>query len=368
MKDSYITKTSVSLLKAPLTQPFRTALGQHDRLENILFTLQLGDGTIGFGEAAIATHITGETVAETLKNLKAAGPSLVGRNSTAYLKISNELHERWPRNKSAVAAVETALLDALTRQWKIPLWKFFGNRPKRLASDITIVISHLKETEATVRKYYKQGFRTFKVKIGRDFELDLKRVLAVKRLAPRSAIILDANQGYTAEQTLRFLVRLGRCSLRPALIEQPVAKNDWEGLKKVSRLGGVPVCADESVSSLSDAKRAIREKAVQVINVKLMKTGVFEALDIALLCKNAGLKLMIGGMMESSLSMTASAHVAAGLGCFDFIDLDTPFFIKKGWDKNPFLGANGVYDLMSVKTGIGIIPRGKNKSQAPNHK
>ena len=85
-----------------------------------------------------------------------------------------------------------------------------------------------------------------------------------------------------------------------------------------------------------------------------MKTGILHARKIALLAQAAGVKLMIGGMMESSLAMTTSAHVAAGLGCFDFIDLDTPFFIKKGWDKNPFLSSSGVYDLGKVKAGIGI--------------
>ena len=66
---------------------------------------------------------------------------------------------------------------------------------------------------------------------------------------------------------------------------------------------------------------------------------------------------MIGGMMETSLAMTASAHLAAGLGCFDFIDLDTPFFIKKDFDKNPYLSSKGVYDLKKVKAGIAIIPQ-----------
>jgi L-alanine-DL-glutamate epimerase-like enolase superfamily enzyme len=65
---------------------------------------------------------------------------------------------------------------------------------------------------------------------------------------------------------------------------------------------------------------------------------------------------MIGGMMESSLAMTASAHLAAGLGCFDFIDLDTPFFIKDGLRGNPYLNHRGIYDLRNAQAGIGIAP------------
>ncbi len=356
IKANHIIKTTISELKAPLIQPFRTALGQHDSLENILFTLQLSDGTKGFGEAAIATHITGETIEGTIKNLKTVGENLVGRDASNYLQILGEGHERLSNNKAALAAIETALLDALTRQWKIPLWKFFGPKARPFSTDITIVIGDLEETQESVKRFYAQGFRAFKVKIGRDEDLDVKRVLAVKRLAPRSEIYLDANQGYSADQTLKFLKTLQRFKVRPALIEQPVPKNDWDGLKKITRLAGTPICADESVRSISDCLRVIKEKTVNVINIKLMKTGIFHSREIATLAKAAGIKLMIGGMMETSLAMTASAHLASGLGGFDFFDLDTPFFIKSGFDRNPYLSRRGIYDLRKVKAGVGICP------------
>jgi len=356
MTMSMIEKISVSLLKAKLDQPFRTALGDHNSLENVLFSLELSDGTRGFGEAAVATHITGETVEQTVRNLNLVGKSLIGRDVSDHVKISAQLHERLLLNKCALAAIETALVDALTRQKKIPLWKFFGKRARKLASDITIVIADLKETEDSVRTYYKQGFRAFKVKIGRDEDLDYERVLAVKRLAPRSAIYLDANQGYSAEQTLRFLKRIERAGVFPKLIEQPVPRDDWEGLKKVTRSSRIPVCADESARSLADAVRIIKQKAAPIINIKLTKTGIFESREIAALARANGIKLMVGGMMETSLAMTASAHMAAGLGCFDFIDLDTPFFIKDGIKRNPFLSAKGIYDVKKAKAGIGITP------------
>ncbi len=348
---------SVLPLKATLNQPFRTALGEHTILENVLFSIQLTDGTKGFGEAAVATHITGETVAQTTTNLKKVGKSLVGRDVSDYFKISAQGHERLRSNKCALAAVEIALMDALTRQQKIPLWKFFGARPRKLATDITIVIADLKETEESVKKFYKQGFCAFKVKIGRDEDLDYKRVLAVKRLAPRSAIYLDANQGYSAEQTLRFLKLIGRAGVRPQLIEQPVPREDWDGLKKVTRLSKIPICADESAQSIADVIRIVREKAANVINIKIMKTGIFESIEIILTARSNGIKLMVGGMMETSLAMTASAHMAVGLGCFDFVDLDTPFFIKGAVGKNPYLSQRGVYDLSKVKAGAGITPK-----------
>lgn len=356
-KHAVIAKTSVRSFQASLYQPFRVATGQHDHLENILFTIELKDGTKGHGEAAVATHITGETIEQTLKNLKSIAIWLKGKAVEDYLDISAELHERLPHNKSAVAAVEVAIMDALTRYLHIPLWRLWTDKPKSLRTDITIVIADLEETQSKTKAFKAQGFRAFKIKIGRDMDLDFKRVEAVCRIAPRAQIILDANQGYSARQTLQFLKALSKVGIVPDLIEQPVPKADWEGLKKVTRESKVCVCADESASSLLDAIRIIKEKAAGAINVKLMKTGLVHALEISRLAHAAGIKLMIGGMMESNLAMTTSAHLAAGLGYFDFVDLDTPFFIKGEVARNPFLSSQGVYDLSKVKTGIGIQAR-----------
>lgn len=355
-KTSLIAKTSVKFFQAPLNQPFRVASGQHDQLKNILFTVELRNGTKGYGEAAVATHITGETIGQTLKNLNGIARWLKGSAIADYLDISAQLHERLPHNQSAVAAVEMAIFDALTRYLRIPLWRLWTSNPKHLRTDITIVIADLKETKAKVRAFRTQGFRAFKIKIGRDMDMDFKRVEAVCSIAPRAQIILDANQGYTAKETLQFLKRLSKAGIVPDLIEQPVPKADWEGLKQVTRESKVCVCADESASSLADALRIIKEKAAGAINVKLMKTGLVHALEISRFAHAAGVKLMIGGMMESNLAMTASAHLAVGLGYFDFIDLDTPFFIKGEAARNPYLSSQGIYDLSKAKAGIGIVP------------
>ncbi|MBI3602402.1 MAG: dipeptide epimerase [Candidatus Omnitrophica bacterium] len=352
--DARIENITVSLLQAPLIQPFRIAIGEHHHLKNLLVRLKLTNGTVGYGEAAIATHITGETIAQTQENLLIAAKGLQGQGAADYLRISNWLHDSFPLNKAAVAALEMALLDALTRQMNIPLWKMFGPKPHRLKTDITIVIGSLEETQANTKEFYRRGFRSFKVKIGRDMDLDFKRVAAVAKLAPKSPIILDANQAYSDKQTLTFLKSLDKARIPVALIEQPVLKSDSEGLKRVTRLSKIPVCADESASSISDVMGLIRNKAVDAVNIKLMKTGLLHAFEIARLARANNLKVMIGGMMESNLAMTAAAHLAAALGYFDFIDLDTPFFIKGAVARNPYLTHSGIYDLTKVKAGIGI--------------
>jgi L-alanine-DL-glutamate epimerase-like enolase superfamily enzyme len=371
MKNSIIAKTKVSPLTARLTQPFRIASGQHDSLENVLFQIELKDGTRGYGEAAIATHITGETLEGTIRNLELAGDELAGRDISDYLKLSAEYGEKLAGNPCALAAVEMAVLDALTRQWKMPLWKFFGPRPRKLTTDITVVIGSVEESAEFARQSYAKGFRAFKIKVGKNPEEDLERILAVHKAIRNSPVYLDANMAFDANGMLRFLKELSKKGCRPVMIEQPVPKEDWEGLSQVSRESGITVLADEGVRSLADAVRIVRGRLAGGINIKLMKFGVFRSAEIARLARSAGLKLMIGCMMESVLAITAAAHLASGLGGFDYIDLDTPFFVRPSegdrLNKHPInlspsvrhLSANGIYDLRRMREGIGVMPKNR---------
>lgn len=106
----------------------------------------------------------------------------------------------------------------------------------------------------------------------------------------------------------------------PALFEQPVEKDDWEGLGHVSHLAkskyGISVAADESCRSLDDAYRIVKGKLAHVVNIKLAKLGVVGSLEVIEVVRRAGLGLMIGGMVETRLAMGFAGHLAAGLGCF----------------------------------------------------
>lgn len=351
-----IKRAGARIWRVPLIQPFRTARGQHRELQNVLLTLEFLDGTRAYGEAAIATHLTGETVTETLKNLKRIARELVGREISSVQNISREFESSLSHNHAALAALEMALLDGITQRQKIPLWKLFGKKSFPLRTDITVVLGSVEESVRFARQAYRLGFRAFKIKIGKNFDLDFQRVSAVYRVIHGSSIYLDANQGFTPAQTIRFLKCLNDKRIRPELIEQPVSRGDWDGLEEVKRKSKVPVIADESVFSVSDAKKLIKKRAADGINVKLMKSGIFGALEISRLAKRAGLKLMIGSMMETPLAATAAAHLAGALGGFDFVDLDPVYFLKSRATKDFHPSANGRYDLGKIKSGIGVVP------------
>ncbi|NTV29535.1 MAG: dipeptide epimerase [Candidatus Omnitrophica bacterium] len=356
-----VTEAEVFVLRAPLSSPFRIATGQHDFLENVFLRLHLSDGIAGCGEAAVATHITGETVPQTVISLKKVAAKLLGCDISTPLVTGMEFRSYFRGNHAGLAAFEMALLDAYSRSQGMPFWRLFTPQtaPDQpvLKTDVTIVLGSLEEAAEATQRYAGRGFQTFKVKLGRDEELDFRRVLEIRRLAPEVEIVLDANQAFTAEGALRFVKRLVEAGVHPALVEQPVPKKDWDGLKQVTRsLGemGILVCADESVGSLEEAAHAVRTGSVSAINIKFMKSGILESVEIARLARSAGVQLMIGAMMESALSITAAAHFAGALGCFSFIDIDTTYFIQGELACSPCLDGGGRFDLSGTGPGIGV--------------
>ncbi|WP_224983157.1 enolase C-terminal domain-like protein [Geomonas agri] len=351
-----------SIVRAPLVTPFRISTGQHDELENVFIRLHASDGTCGFGEAAVATHITGETVHETLENLQCAASALRGRRISDPAAVCREFAPAFAGNHAALAALEMALLDLSARVQGIPFYRLFapvGPMPQlSFKTDITVVIGSVAEARATAQQYAERGFNSFKIKIGRDEAEDLQRILAVREMAPGCELILDANMGFNAQRMLAFLERLDTHGARPVLLEQPVPKQDWDGLTEITAAlegSGTLVCADESVGSLAAARRAVETNAVSAINIKFMKSGILEGAEIARLAAANGKRLMLGAMMESALAITASAHFAAALGCFDFIDLDTTFFLKGDLSRSPYLDDSGRFDLTAAGSGIGVV-------------
>jgi len=353
-----VVKIDARAFRAELSESFEIAGGSAHRHEGVFVRLKLADGTLGHGEASPLPAFNGETSKGALAEVERAAHGWLGRDASAWRTRLLELEETLPVGAgSARAALGMALLDAWTRRAGLPLRVLFGGAQTRLSSDITVTLLPPEAAALAARRIRALGVRRVKIKVGRDPEADAERVAAVAGVDPRFELSLDANQGYGPRESLALLRRLKSRGIAITLFEQPAEAEDWDGLARVARLGGVPVAADESVRGRSDALGLARRGAVQVLNLKLMKMGLLEAWDCALIAKASGLGLMIGGMIETSLSMACAAHFAAGLGGFSFVDLDTPLWLRKDPTKGLRLARGGVYDLARVRAGIGVLPR-----------
>ena len=318
-------------LSLSLTEAFGIAGGSQPRAENVLVQVRLLDGSLGLGEAAPFPAFNGDTQAAALASVRDVADSLCGRDATHIREIASLLKLDCP-SPSARAAVEMACLDAEARRAGESLWHRFGAACPELCTDITVVTGTPEHAAASTRRAVADGFERIKVKVGgAAAETDAARLAAVFDAAPEADFILDANASLSAQAAIELLRSLGSDVTRVALFEQPTPKEDLAGLAQVRR-AGVRVAADESVTSRQQLPQLL--EAVDVVNIKLMKSGVIDAWDLAIDARDHGMSLMIGGLVESDLSMTVSACLAAGVGGFEFVDLDTALFVKDP----PFVG------------------------------
>lgn len=356
MKDSIITKTEVKKLNAELFMPFTISSGSHKSLANAAVKIQTAGGVCGYGEAPVATHITGETVEQTEANLKAVCRDMEGLDVADYLKILHFIEDRLDNNRAAMTCLELAVLDLVCRMQKISLWQYYGAAEREVRTDITVVIGSEEKARGFMKKTVSR-FKDFKIKVGVDFDEDIKRLKVVREAAPGARLIVDANCAYSPEDAEKFFNELMWQGIKPDIVEQPVKKNDFEGLKYLTEKLPLIICADESAYSLNDVFELIRRKCVKGINIKLTKLGFLRAREVWALARSSGIKLMMGEMMESELSSFAAAEMAGGLGGFDFIDLDTPFFLKDSpCPAGNLLSDTGIYHIADVREGTGIIP------------
>ncbi|MFO0731084.1 MAG: dipeptide epimerase [Nitrospiraceae bacterium] len=312
----------------PITDPFVVATGSRVTAQNVFVRVTLVDGTTGYGEAAPFPEVGGEDRASCLAAATRLARSLIGRSASDYEQIAADLQQTALSHPAARCGLETAILDAQCRSQHIPFWALWGSAEVRAhGTDITIPICDAEKTIQLAKGWYARGFRLFKMKVGLDVDEDIRRLELVHQALPGIAFIGDGNQGFSREECLAFARGVAGFGGRLVLLEQPLVREDLDGLHAIRHLTGIPVAADESVRSLEDARRVVESSAADYINIKIMKTGVIEAFHIAKLTLEAGLRLMVGGMVETRVAMGCSFSLVLGLGHFDVLDLDTPLLL-----------------------------------------
>ncbi len=312
----------------PITDPFVVATGARVVAENIFVRITLHDGTQGYGESAPFPEVGGETRESCLITLRQLAATLIGASAEHYAQRASDMAQAAPAYPAARCGLETALIDAYCRSAQIPMWQLWGGqdiRPRE--TDITIPIATLEKSVSLASGWYAQGFRLLKMKVGNDVDQDIRRLEAVHHALPGISFIGDGNQGFSREECLAFARGVRRFGGTMVLLEQPVVRDDLESMAAIRRDTGIPVAADESVRSLADARNVIAQGAADYINIKIMKTGVVEAVAITEATLGAGLKLMVGGMVETRIAMGCSFSLVLGMKGFEILDLDTPLLL-----------------------------------------
>lgn len=306
----------------PMKKPVYMAGVEIKQADNILIRIEADDGTVGWGEAAEAPTMTGETVEGMFAAASYILPALLGRDPKDIEGAARAMTGRMYGNNAAKAAIEIALHDLVGRATSRPAYALLGGKRRdRIALLGVISNGKLDGDLEDARKKKAEGYRAFKIKVGIDTPaLDAERTRQVcKLLGPDLLLCTDANMGWNREDALQYTRAVTGSGL--AFFEQPVHADDIASMTAISAAAtDFAIGADESIHSMDDIRRHHEHKAARGVSLKTIKLGGMRAvMNAGNLCDQLGMSVNVSCKTgESSLAGAAGLHIAAALPQIDW--------------------------------------------------
>jgi L-Ala-D/L-Glu epimerase len=309
-----------------LREIFRTAIRETDRVEALRVLVTLDSGEIGRGYATATPLITGDTLESMEAFLDSEGSAcVVGRSVNA--ELFQTLGTLTMQSPSGTAGLDLALHDLALHDLAVhdsAVHDSAGHDGSTLSTtssvqcSVTVSAGSREEMVATVLRRLALGFRTIKLKLGVDPDGDADRLIAAYRCIAEHdgnvALWVDANQGWTKEQTLRIVDSALGAGVALARLEQPTIAHDIDALAYINARIPMPLVADESAKSVADIDRIASLGAAEIVNVKFMKFGGRTGTQIAVArARHHGLGVLLGSMMEHPHSVAAAVRFATTL-------------------------------------------------------
>ena len=337
------------------TKPYTIAFKTITEVKNVFVEIFLEDGISGIGSGNPSEYVVGETLEQSVEALDSKSLEfLIGRDIRQLNQLTYEVWKNFPDNPAARAALDIALYDLFTKYLGIPLVKYLGQKIKKLPTSNTIGIKNVEETLVEAEDYIRRGFRVVKVKLGKDLDEDVERMMKLREKFGNQIVLrADANQGYSVEQTIQFYGRTYDLDIE--LIEQPLPAKDIAEMKGLPKEVREALAVDESLITPADAIELIKPpKAAGIFNIKLMKCGgISQALKIADIALHEDIDLFWGCNDESIVSITAALHAAFACPNTKYIDLDGSLDLARDVVKGGFILKDG-YMYCSEKAGLGV--------------
>jgi L-Ala-D/L-Glu epimerase len=330
-------------LDLTLTTPFRISRSVQTLAHNVLTRID-AEGLEGIGEAA-PSGFYGERRESVFMALSDFGEHIEA-DPNLIEDIVMAMDRRLHANAAAKASVDMALYDLLGKRLGAPVYQLLGLNPDR--TPLTSFTIGIDEPAVMARKAAEAAKRypVLKIKVGTDHDLEIVRAI---REATDATLRVDANAAWTPKQAIRVIRELEPYNLE--FVEQPLEPTDLEGLRFVREHVTLPIIADESCETESDIPKLVG--VVDGINIKLMKCGgIHHALRMIHTARAHHLKVMLGCMIESSLAITAAAHLSP---LVDYADLDGNLLVSD----DPWEGVQVEQGklILPDRAGLGVRPR-----------
>lgn len=347
----------ITVWKADLenTKPYTIAFKTVDEVLNSFVEITLENGVTGIGSGNPSEYVTGESFEHCMLALSEKNIEfLIGRDIREINQLAFEVWQKLPANPAARASLDIALYDAFTKYLGVPLVKYLGQKIHSLPTSNTIGIKNVEETLKEAKEYGDRGFKVLKVKLGKDLTEDIERMVKLReQFGNKFVIRIDANQGYTTQQTIEFYHKTKHLNIE--LIEQPLPAKEVSEMKQLPQEIRTILAADESLITSKNALELVTPPvAAGIFNIKLMKCGgVSQALKIADVAQSAGIDLFWGCNDEGIVSITAALHAAFACANTKYIDLDGSLDLGRDEVKGGFILKDGIM-YCSDKPGLGV--------------
>ncbi len=305
----------IRTFKLQLKHPFTISRGTRTEIPSIIVELQDNEFS-GFGEATANPYYN--TFVEQFEE------ELIAKRKVIEVELEKTPEEFWDylfpyfsNNMFLLCALDEAYTDLYARKKGFKLYKYWNLEPKKnIQSNFTIGIDTV---ENMIAKMKEMPWPIYKIKLGTKDDL---KIVTELRKHSNAIFRIDANCGWNPTETINNSVALKKLGVE--FIEQPLPANDWKGAKKVFNHSYLPVIADESCIIESDIEKC--HNHFHGVNVKLMKCGgLTPAKRMITKAKSLGLKTMVGCMTESSVGISAIAHLTPML---DYVDMDGALLLK----------------------------------------
>ncbi len=340
----------------PLTKPVAMAGSTVSKAFNILVRIEAEDGTVGWGEAASAPTMTGDTLGGlTTAVREQLAPVLIGEDAWMRPALREKLRRALYGNTGAHSAIEVALLDLAGQAAGLPVVDLIGGAVRRTVAPMWLLGNPTPEQDiAEAHRKRAEGFDFFKLKIGtKPVGTEIAGTLALRTaLGAATPLCADANCGLSLADARRYVEQTRDAGLM--FVEQPLAHDDLGGLAKLTRVSPVPIGADEGIHSLADI--AAHERAgAGGVSLKLIKLGgMSAAVEAAQLCARLGLAVNVAAKIaESSIASAAAIHLACAVPNVDWGVSLTHFYLAADIARATPTIIGGMVAL-PAKPGLGI--------------
>lgn len=341
----------------PMLKPVVMAGEEVRRAENVLVRIEATDGTVGWGEAASAPVMTGETLESIVTAVHYVSPVLHGRDPADIGGALTAMDGRIYGNHSAKAAIEIALHDLSGKMSGTPVHALLGEKKRSRLPLLAVVGGG--DLEGDLRDAEKKkaaGFTAYKIKVGIDtVAKDAARTRALCKILGDGVLISsDANQGFSADEAISYVRAVQGCGL--GFFEQPIVADDLAGMAAVAAAAGdIAIGADEGIHSLADIRRHHECKAARGVGLKAIKLGGLRGLtEAGRLCGRLGMSVNVSCKTgESSIACAGALHVASVIPNIAWALTLTHIALAEDVTRHPIATANGHVSALD-RPGLGV--------------